>query len=156
LITRDDLSNPGLRRKAPGWWGVFSPLRDLIELGVTENRLENLAGKRREKRNKAPVDLPPLASQFPTLWKGKRFIPKPTEGVRIPSISDPSKNSAESKVYYACQEKDSDTLGNQFCGTAIEALFDQNPLLTWSSGRPEVPVLQWVRRYFPIFGFVAN
>jgi hypothetical protein len=125
----------------------------LTELGVTENRLENLAGKRREKRNKAPVELPPLTSQFPTLWKGDRFIPEPTEGTRIPSISDPCKNSAESKVYYACQEKDSDTLGNQFCATAIEALFDQNPPVIWSTGRPKVPVLQWVRRYFQFVPF---
>lgn len=91
-----------------------------------------------------PIDLPPLTSQLPTLWKGERSI-APTEGGRVTSVSDPSRGSADSKVHYACQ-KDSDTLGNQFCATAIEA-FDQNPPVTWATSRPKVPVLQRVGKY---------
>lgn len=146
-ITRHDLSTAGLLRKAPSWWAVFSPLRDLTELGVTENRLDSLAEKRREKRNKVKAELPPLTSQFPTVWKGERSVLPPKETARVTSISDPAKGSADSKVYYACQEKDSDRLGNQFCSTAIELLFDQNPPLTWATGRRKPPVLQWVCRY---------
>jgi hypothetical protein len=150
-VTVEDLSKPGLRRKAPGWWGVFSPLRDMVELQVTDNRLDSLAAKRKEKRNIVSRELPPLTSQLPTTWKGPRSS-EPAEPGRIVSISEPTKDSGGSKLFYACHEKDSDAMGNQFCETSIEALFDQHPPLKWVTGRPKVPVLQWQRRYvqFPL------
>jgi hypothetical protein len=134
-------------RKAPVWWGVFSPLRDIVELHVTNNRLDNLAGKRKEKHNIVSSQMPPLTSRLPTTWKGPRSASERTEPDRVVSISAPTMDSAGSKLFYACQEKDSDTMGNQFCLTAIEALFDQHPPLIWVTGRPKVPVLQWQRRY---------
>jgi hypothetical protein len=117
----------------------------MVELHVTDNRLDNLAEKR--KRNIEPTELPPLTSQLPTTWKGPRSASETAEPGRVISISEPTKDSGGSKLFYACQEKDSDAMGNQFCATAIEVLFDQHPPLKWVTGRPKVPVLQWQRRY---------
>jgi len=104
--------------------------------------------KRQEKRNQQTLIMPPLTSQVNPIWVGQ---PAPTqtdeETRRITSISDPSKSSAGSQLFYACQERESEALGNLFCTVAIDALFEENPPLIWVKGRPKFPVVQWRSRY---------
>jgi hypothetical protein len=68
------------------------------------------------------------------------------EVMRVVSISDPSKSSAGSKLYHACQEQETQLLGNVFCAVALDALFRKNPSVNWVTGRTDRPVIQWRSR----------
>jgi hypothetical protein len=91
--------------------------------------------------------MPPPTSQFPPTWVGPPAPGMSTEEVmRVVSISDPSKSSAGSKLYHACQEQETQLLGNVFCAVALDALFRKNPSVNWVTGRTDRPVIQWRSR----------
>lgn len=149
-IQPEDLSNRNvLPTKAIYFYAVFSTIKTLESLQVTNNRKENLASKRHEKYSQGPVTMPPLTSQVPLVWVGPPAPPQSEEETRrAMSISDLSKSSAGSKLFHACQEIESQMLGNLFCEVTITALFGEEAALSWVGGRPEPPVIQWRARYF--------
>jgi len=148
-IQPEDIANRHvLLAKAAYFYSTFSTLKSLISLQVTETRKDNLAAKRQEKRVQDPVVMPPLTSQFPHVWVGPPVPPQTEQEVRrIVSISDPSQSSAGSKLYHACQEVESQMLGNLFCEVTLSALYGDEAAVSWVHGRPQPPVLQWRSRY---------
>jgi hypothetical protein len=141
FIIEDDFSNiSALIQKAAYFFSIFSTLKSLKNLLVTDNRKEALNGKRHEKRSQSTLSIPPLTSEVLPVWVGPRApIQREDETRRITNISDPSRSSAGSRLFLVFQERESEELGNPFCSVAITALFQGDPSLTWSSGRPIHP-----------------
>jgi hypothetical protein len=122
-------------------------LESLKTIQLTDTRKENLASKRHEKASQAPLIIPPLTSQFPPTWVGPPAPPQSEQEIRrVVSISDPSQSSAGSKLFYACQEVESQILGNLFCEVTLSALFGGKAALSWVNGRPKPPILRWRSR----------
>lgn len=118
-----------------------------MKLQFTDNRKESLAGKRHEKRDQSSLKMPVLTSQIAPVWVGPPAPAQSEEEVRrITSISDPSKSSAGSKLLHACQEIETQMLGNIFCTVAINALFEKDPTIDWAIGRNLSPLVQWRNR----------
>ena len=87
----------------------------LKNLQITDNRRETLAGKRQEKRNRQSMIMPPLTSQIHAQWVSPPASIQTEEETRhFTSISNPSKSSAGSQLFHACQERESEALGNIF------------------------------------------
>jgi hypothetical protein len=126
---------------------MFWTLQDLQKLKVTDTRKDNLAEKRHEKRTSRPIGT--LSSQVAPVWVGPPGPPVTSEETqRIISISDPSKSSAGSQLYYATQEQESEMLANLFCQSTLRALMSTDPSLDWVEGRLDgMPVLRWRNRY---------
>ena len=83
-------------------------------------------------------------SRFPDHRVGPRpYLELEQQERRATSISDPEKSSAGSKHYYSCREKATQDLGNGFCRQAIKSLFRQNPQISFATGRPQFPVIEW-------------
>jgi hypothetical protein len=135
-------------RKAAHWSGVFATLQSLVDYQATDNSKESLAVKRKEKRIMKNSDMPPSTAQTPPTRVGPS-APQQTEEEtrRVTSISDPEKSSAGYKLYHACDERESEALGNQFASMALMALFEEKPHVSWVSGRPKAPIVQWRSRY---------
>ena len=150
-IQPEDLANTNvLLTKASYFFTLFSTLQGLESLQMTETRKDNLAAKRQEKRTQDPVIMPPLTSQVAPIWVGPPAPPQSEQEIRrVVSISDPSQSSAGSKLYYACQEVESQMLGNVFCAVSISALYGDQAALSWVNGRPKPPILRWRSRYVP-------
>ena len=130
--------------KTGQYYTVFSNLESLQNLKITKPRKDNLAEKRRGKRNKDSFELPPLTSLVPPIWAPQRPPGQSDdEARRVISISDPSKSSAGSQLFHACQEIESQSLGNLFCRVTIGALFRKTPSLEWAKGRDPPLVVQW-------------
>ena len=137
----------------------FVHLRNLLTLKTTNSRKTYLTEKRREKRasNESheveddegfPVavdQMPPLVSQSRARQVGPDDLPPDLEEdtPRIPSIADPEIPSAGSKLYHACREITTQSLGNQFSNSVLMTLFKSDPPLEWVQGRTEVPVVRW-------------
>ena len=129
------------------FYTLFQTLQSLIKLQFTDNRKESLAGKRQEKRDQSSITMPALTSQIAPIWVGPPAPAQSEEEVRrIISISDPSKSSAGSKFLQACQEMETQMLGNVFCTVAINALFEKDATIDWVIGRDQSPVVQWRSR----------
>jgi hypothetical protein len=146
-VRADELSDSRtIHQKAPDFLSVLRAAHELRDLAVTEVRLDNFAEKRQEKRSSRPIG-PPTSAVIPE-WVGPSLPPLTTEEIcRIASISDPSKSSAGSRLFYATQEKDSEMLATQFCKTMITFLFWEKPSLKWVTGRDKgKPVLRWRHR----------
>jgi hypothetical protein len=146
-VQADELSdNRTIHQKAPDFMSVLRAAHELRDLAVTEVRLDNFAEKRQEKRSSRPIG-PPTSAVIPE-WVGPSLPPLTTEEIRrIASISDPSKSSAGSRLFYATQEKDSEMLATLFCTTVISLLFWDDPSLKWVTGRDKgKPVLRWRHR----------
>lgn len=127
---------------------MFTTLQNLVNLKVTNTRKANLAEKRQDKHIQSSIAMPPLTSHLAPIWVGPKAPPETADETRrIISISDPSKSSSGSNLFHACQERESETLGNMFSTVVLFALFRQNPTLNWVTGRSEFPVLQWRNRY---------
>jgi len=136
--------------KATHWASVFSTLQSLVDFHVTDNSKENLAGKRRTKRMLKYSELPPLTQQTAPLPTGPSATPQTEdEARRVVSISDPKKSSAGCRLYYACDERVSEALANQFANMALMSLFVNKPRIPWVRGRLNTPVLQWRSKYNP-------
>lgn len=147
-IDEDEISDINVAfEKAGQFYTVFKTLRALRNLKVTETRVDNLAEKRSHKRSQIVV-MPPPTSQFPPTWVGPPApIQSEDEVQRVVSISDPSHSSAGSKLFHACQENETQLLGNAFCSVALDALFRESPSVNWVTGRDELPVVEWRSRY---------
>jgi hypothetical protein len=141
-------------RKATLFYAVFLAVRSIADFTVTGTRIDNMAEKRHEKRNESGK-MPPLTSQFPPTWVGPVSASQSGEDTketqRVASISDPSKSSAGSKFFYACQEDETRSLGNLFCEVVLTAVFQENTRLDWVPSRPQPPVLEWRSRYLSSF-----
>jgi hypothetical protein len=116
-------------------------------LKITETRMDNLAEKRSDKRSQIVV-MPPPTTQFPPSWVGPAAPAQSAEEKqRVISISDPPKSSTGSKLYHACQEQETQSLGNVFCTVTLMMLFREDPPLSWVTGRSHLPVIQWRSGY---------
>jgi hypothetical protein len=126
--------------KAPNFSTTFWKLWHICRLNITDTRLDNLAGKRHEKRSYSR----PISSTLP-VWVGPPLPPlTPEETQRIVSISDPSKSSVGSRLFTATQEQESEMLATSFCETVLNMLFPDNPSMTWATGRDDgKPTLVW-------------
>ena len=151
-IQPEDVSNRSvLPTKAAYFYSTFLALRNLDSIQMTDTRRDNLAAKRQEKRSQDSITMPPLTSQIQPVWVGPPAPPQTEqEARRVMSISDPSQSKAGSKVYYACQEVESQMLGNLFCAATITVLFGDEAALSWVKGRSEPHVLEWRSRYLSI------
>ena len=147
VVQPEDLSNDDvLLQKATHFYLVFSTLQSLQELKVTDSRKENLAGKRQEKRSQSVIPMPPLTASVPPIWTGPSAPPQTDEETRrVASISNPSTSSAGWQLFHACQETETQSLGNLFCTLVIRLLFRGDPSIGWSN-RSEEPVLKWRSR----------
>lgn len=174
------LPNSALIRNA-GWFGyAFKAFFTIQDVKTSSTRISNLALKRSQKLAKSQshsqqsqkdrnlsqsqaedgiddteqVDiLPPFVSQEKAHSVGPPTRDPETEddSQRVASISDPSKSSAGSKLYYACRETATQNLGNKFCCGALDELFETPPSLDWVTGRRTSPVFQWRDEYLFIF-----
>lgn len=148
-VQPEDLSNSDvLAIKAAYFYSVFETLESLHSLQVTDTRKDNLAAKRQEKHTQGSVVMPPLTSQTAPVWVGPPAPPQSDdEKRRVVSISDPAQSSAGSTLFQACQEIESQMLGNLFCQVIISVLFGKEAAVSWVNGRTRPPVLKWRARY---------
>jgi hypothetical protein len=146
----DLLNKRVLIEKSTHFYSVYSALRNLENLKVTETRKDNLAEKRQENRSTSIRATSSLSSQVAPIWVGPPAPPQSAEETRrVTSISDPAKSSSGGNLFHATQDRETEILGNQFCLTMLNALFPEDLTINWVQGRPEAPSLEWGQRYHP-------